>query len=408
MPRVQTKEYPNALFVDFFALLHEYGVPASVKEFLEFTEGLERGVVQDLDDLFIFARLSFVRRVEHMDAFERAFAFYFFGLDIPPVEYGDMQLFQTKAFQRWLERMIKEGKLPKKAIWHYDLDELMDKFWETVREQMEAHEGGSKWVGQGGNSPFGHSGNSERGVRVHGSSGGKTALKVIGDRRYTQYSEQQTLRAENLRQALETMKHMKYEGPRDRLNIADTIRRTARNGGEIDLVFERDLRDKITVMLLIDNGGYSMLPHVELVQLLFSKLHERFENLSTFYFHNAIYEKVYTDFRRLRTVDTERLLTKRQDTRVVLVGDATMAPEELEGYGGSISNYTGRQQLPATYWFKRIADRFPHSVWLNPIPSAHWDTVYGQYTLNRIREFFTMEDMTLGGIKRMVEHLSEK
>ena len=405
---LDVKDYPNALFTDFMMLLREYGVPVSPRDLLELNDGLERGVVESLDDLFIFSRLVFVRRVEHMDAFERAFCFYFYGIDIPAVAEGDIALLRTKQFREWLEQQIAEGKIPKKAIYHYDLEELMDKFWETVKEQMEAHHGGSKWVGTKGNSPFGHSGQSERGVRVNGESGNRSALKVIGDRRYIEYSDKNQLRAENLRQALETMKHMKNEGPRDLLNIRETVRKTAQDGGEIDLVFERDLRDKISVVLLIDNGGSSMMPFVEIVQLLFEKLHERFEDLETYYFHNTIYENVYRDFRRLRAYPVEQLLMRRPDVRIVILGDATMAPEELEMYGGSLSHYGGRQQKPSTYWLGKIAERFPHACWLNPIPADSWGQSYGSHTLHRIRDIFRMEDMTLGGIKRMVEFLSEK
>ncbi|MFP4501168.1 MAG: hypothetical protein ACLFTT_09225 [Candidatus Hydrogenedentota bacterium] len=406
--KTEDKPYSNALFVDFVALLREYGVPASVKDLLELNTGLEKGLVESLDDLFVFMRLCFVRRSEHMDAYERAFACYFFGIDIPAVAEGDPELFNTKQFRKWLEQQMREGKLPGRALWQYDPEELMKRFWDTVREQMEAHHGGSRWIGTGGNSPFGHSGNSERGVRVHGQSGNRTALKVIGDRRYVKYSDKNRLRAENLRQALESMKHMKAEGPRDRLNIDETIRRTSKNGGEIDLIFERDIRDKISVVLLIDNGGYSMRPFVNLTRMLFTKLHERFEDLETYYFHNSIYEKVYHDYRRLRGHKTEELLTRRPDTRIVIVGDATMAPEELESPGGSIASWNYGDEQPSIYWLTRIADRFRHSVWLNPIPAGDWETTYGAYTLNRIRTIFRMEDTTLGGIKNMVEFLSEK
>ncbi len=401
-------DYNNALFVNFVYLLRDYGVPVSPKDLLELNDGLEKGIVQNLDDLFVFSRLVFVRKVDHMDAFERAFCFYFYGIDVPAVAEGDYELFNTKQFREWLQQQIADGKIPKKAIWNYDPDELMDKFWETMKEQMEAHHGGSKWIGTKGNSPFGHSGNSERGVRVDGASKNRSALKVIGDRRYVTYSDKQQLRAENLRQALETMKHMKNEGPRDLLNLDETIRRTARNGGDIELCFERDLRDKISVVLLIDNGGYSMTPHVEITRLLFSKLHERFEDLKIYYFHNTIYENVWTDFRRLRAHPTEQLLQRRNDTRVVILGDASMAPEELVTHGGAISNYGGRAQKPSLYWLNRFADRFPHTCWLNPLSKDTWDNTYGAYTVNQIRDIFHMEDMTLGGIKGMVEFLSEK
>ncbi len=398
----------NALFVDFVVLLRDYGVPASPRDLLELNDGFEKGVVEDLDSLFVFARLVFVKRVEHMDAFERAFALYFYGVDIPPVDEGDYALFQTKQFKKWLEEQIASGKIPKKAYWDYDAEELMKRFWDTVREQLEAHHGGSRWIGTHGNSPFGHSGNAERGMRVHGTSQNRSAIKVIGDRRYVAYAETNQLRDENLRQALESLKHMKNEGPRDILNLDETIRLTAKNGGEIDLVFERDLRDKISLILLIDNGGYSMTPFVDLTRLLCAKLHERFEDLTTYYFHNTIYDAVWVDFRRLRKYTIEQLLLRKTDTRLVILGDATMAPEELEAQGGGIMSWKDLGQPSSAQWLGRLSERFPHTCWLNPIPRREWESTYGAYTLNRVRSYFHMEDMTLGGIKGMVEFLSEK
>ncbi len=403
-----TTEHSNALFVDFVSLLRDYGVPVGVRELLELNQGFERGVVKHLDDLFIFARLVFVKRVEHMDAFERAFAWYFYGIDVPPVAEGDVELFNTDQFRRWLEKEMREGRLPHRALWDYDPETLMKRFWDTLRKQMEEHHGGSRWIGTGGNSPFGHSGNAERGTRVLGASRNRSALKVIGDRRYIAYSDRNQLREENLRQALETMKHMKNEGPYNRLNLEDTIRNTARNGGEIELVFERDLRDKISVVLLIDNGGYSMTPFIEITRLLFAKMHERFEDLQTFFFHNTLYERIYTDFMRTRALPTEQLLLRKPEVRLVVVGDAAMAPEELEARGGAIDNYYDFNRPPSAHWLRRLSERFPHNCWLNPIAREQWARVHGAYTINRIRSFFHMEDMTLGGIKGMVERLSEK
>ena len=398
----------NALFVDFVRLLREYGVPVGLRELLELNRGFEQGIVAGLDDLFIFMRLVFVKRVEHADGFERAFALYFYDIDIPAVAEGDYALFNTDQFQRWLEKEVREGRLPRRALWEFTPEELMKRFWDTLRQQMEEHHGGSRWVGTGGNSPFGHSGNAERGTRAMGASRNRSALKVIGDRRYIAYSDKNQLREENLRQALETMKHLKNEGPYSRLNLEQTIRTTARNGGEIDLVFERDLRDKISVVLLIDNGGYSMTPFVEITRLLFAKMHERFEDMTTLFFHNTVYERVWWDFRRTRAFPTEQLLLRKPDTRLVIVGDATMAPEELEARGGAIDNYHDFNRPPSIVWLKRLADRFPHTCWLNPLPREQWSHAHGAYTLRRVRTLFHMEDMTLGGIKGMVEHLSEK
>ncbi|MCC6155717.1 MAG: hypothetical protein IT367_18255 [Candidatus Hydrogenedentes bacterium] len=398
--------YSTALFADFFFLVRDYGVPVSPKDLIDLNEGFDRGLVRTLDDLFVLSKLTFVRRKEHLDAFERAFSYYFFGIEIPHVAEGDLDLLRTKPFKDWLAQQIADGKLPERAIYTMSAQELMDKFWETLREQLEAHQGGSKWVGRFGNSPFGSDGNAQRGVRVEGAKRNRSALTVIADRRYLSYADKTAVRAENIREALESMKHMKNEGPRDILNLDETIRRTAQNGGEIDLVFERELRDRISVVLLVDNGGYSMDPFIQLTRLLFKKMHERFEDMTTYYFHNTIYQNVYTDFRRTKKLSTEQLLQRNPDTRIVFFGDATMAPEELEMPHGSIYHYA-REAKPSTYWLRRVAERYKHSVWLNPIPKTSWPNAYGGYTLNRIRQIFHMEDMTLGGIKGMVERLSE-
>jgi uncharacterized protein with von Willebrand factor type A (vWA) domain len=397
----------NALFVDFAYLLLEYGVPASPKDILEMNRGFEKGFVQTLDDLFVFLRLTYVRRVEHMDAFERAFALYFYDIDIPPVEEGDLSLLRTKQFRDWLNKAIEEGELPARAKWDMKPEELMKKFWERLKEQTEEHHGGSKWIGTKGNSPFGHSGNAEGGVRVGGGAGNGSALKVIGDRRYVSYSHDNTLRSDNLRQALESMKHLKKAGAENDLDLPDTIRNTSRNGGEIELVFKRELRDKIKVVLMIDNGGYSMTPYIDITRLLFSKLHDRFDEITTYYFHNTIYDKVYVDQRRIRSYSVDKLLQKREDTRFVILGDATMAPEELASAYGSISGFELDDARPSIYWLNLIAKRFEHTVWLNPISRQRWTGNYGAWTLKQIKQIFHMEDMTLGGIKGMVGHLSD-
>ena len=404
----EDKRTYNALFVDFLYLLREYDVPVSLKDLLELNAGLEKGLVNTLDDLFVFMRLTFVRRVEHMDAFERAFALYFYDIDIPPVAKGDLSLLRTKAFRDWLNRAIEEGELPPRAKWDMTPEELMRKFWERLEEQTKEHHGGNKWIGTKGNSPFGHSGSAENGVRVGGGAGNGTALKVIGDRRYISYSDKTVLRSDNLRQALESMKHLKHVGADSDLNLDETIRKTCKNGGEIELVFERELRDKINIVLLIDNGGYSMTPYVDITRLLFSKLKDRFEEIDTYYFHNCIYDKIWIDQRRIRGYDTEKILQRRPDTRIVILGDATMAPEELMSPFGSITGFDLNDSRPSIHWLNRIATRFKYTCWLNPISKERWGGNYGAFTLKRIRGVFHMEDLTLGGIKGMVEFLSDK
>jgi uncharacterized protein with von Willebrand factor type A (vWA) domain len=389
----------------FFYRLREYGVPVSTTDALDFYKGLEKGLAPDLESLFLFARLSFVRRVEHMDAYERAFLFHFYGIDVPRTAEGDPELLNTPQFKAWLQEAIRQGELPPQAVWSMSVDELMRRFWETLRKQMEAHRGGSRWIGTGGNSPFGHSGNAKGGVRVGGPGGGRSAVKVIGERRYVEYSDSSTLSGANLSQALASLKKLAPSGPRDQLDLDETIYQSARNGGEIELVFRRDLLDRIEVVLLIDNGGSSMLPHVGLTQLLFAKLRDRFKRCDTYFFHNTVYGAVYKDFRRRDPLPTDVLLQRNPETRLIFLGDASMAPDELLWPRGSIS-WGDEDTEASVVWLRRLRDRFRGSVWLNPIPKEDWRTTYGSTTIKRIGEVFPMEDLTLSGIKKAVEKLN--
>lgn len=391
-------------FDGFIQRLREVGVPVSMTDALDFYRGFEKGLAPDLDSLFVFGRLCFVRRVEHMDAYERTFALHFYGVDLPRVGEGDPEVFNTEQFREWLREAIRKGELPPQAMWSFPPEELMRRFWETVKKQMEAHHGGSRWIGTGGNSPFGHSGNAKGGVRVFGPPGNRSALKVIGERRYVDYADATTLRGENVAQALTSLKSLVPAGPRDQLDLPETIRRSAKNGGEIELAFRRDLLDKIEVVLLIDNGGTSMLPFVELTRLLFSKVKNRFKRSDTYFFHNTVYGTVWKDPQRFVPFSTRELLKRSPDTRLLFVGDAAMAPEELLFPHGAISLWSEDPE-PSLLWLQRLRDRFRHTVWLNPIPKDDWPEAYGRTTIKRIGEVIHMEDLTLGGIKRAVAWL---
>jgi len=394
------------MYLDGFILrLREYGVPVSLTDAIDFYRGMERGLAPDLDSLFLFGRLSFVRRVEHMDPYERAFAFHFYGIDLPRVGEGDPELLNTPQFREWLAQAVRRGELPPHALWSMTPEELMKRFWETMKKQMEEHHGGSRWIGTGGNSPFGHSGNASGGVRVLGEGGKRSALKVIGERRYIDYSDDTSLRGANLAQALAALKKLTPSGPRDELDLDATIYQSARNGGEIDLVFRRALLDKIEVVLLIDNGGTSMLPHVQLTRLLFAKLRDRIKRLHTYFFHNTVYASIYKDAQRRQSIPTGKLLERSPETRLLFLGDASMAPEELLYAGGAIS-YWEPDEEPSLRWLERLRDRFRHAVWLNPVPKEIWAEAYGRTTIRRIGEVFRMEDLSLGGIRRAVEWLN--
>lgn len=392
------------LFVDFFELLRDYGVPISLQYTMEFYKGLEKGLVRNLDQLFLFMRLTTVKRPEHLDAYERAFAIYFFDIDIPAVAEGDPALLDTYQFKEWLRQAIERKEITG-PLWQLNAQDLIKKFWETLREQMKRHDGGTRWIGTGGASPFGHSGMPQAGVRVYGPGGGRSAIKAIGERHYIDYADSNSLKGANLRQALGALKQLKPSGAYTELDIDATIAQTARNGGEIELMFCRDLRDKITVTLLIDNGGMSMLPHVDLTRLLFEKLRDRFKELKTLYFHNTIYDWVYQDARHTQRLPIEKLLQQSPETRLIIIGDASMAPEELMGSRGSLY-FEDENLTPSIDRLHQLRERFKHSVWLNPLARESWDGDYGAWTLHQIRTVFQMEDLSLKGIKQAVDWLN--
>jgi len=394
------------LFLDFFYTLRGYGVPVTVENILEFEKAIEKGLISDIDELYTVSRLICVKKIEDIDNFDRAFSSYFLGLDLPKIEdISDLyRLLENKPFKEWLDEQIKEGNLRLEDVrWNIPPEELFKRFIETVMRQTEAHHGGNKWVGTEGTSPFGHSGKSYRGIRVYGESGQMSAIKTIGERRYIDYSIDAGLKSENIRQALGFLKNMVPKGPMDEIDLDETIYQMAKNGGEIEFIFKSELRDDINVVLLIDNGGYSMTPYARLVSLVFSKMKDRFRNLSTYYFRNCVYGNLFLNPQRTKIYSTEKFLSKRPDTRVIIIGDAAMAPEELFSPQGSIE-YGVDDSKPGYYWLERINKRFRYCVWLNPIRKGRWDR-YGSQTFQEIRKIFHMEDLTLGGIKSMVEYL---
>ncbi len=220
--------------VGFFYTLKDYGVPVSMKYVLDFHEALTRGLGGDLDQTYTLLRLICIKRLEHIDPFERAFAKYFLDLDIPPPgEHVDIRgLLESKPFKQWLENYAKERGMKLNGVLHQESpEELLKKFLDTIAEQTGAHQGGGKWIGTGGFSPWGHSGYAERGFRIGGASKNRSAIKVLGDRRYANYSVKSELREENIRQVLGSLKRLTPAGPRTELDLDETIRLTAKNAG---------------------------------------------------------------------------------------------------------------------------------------------------------------------------------
>jgi hypothetical protein len=284
-------------------------------------------------------------------------------------------------------------------------EELIQYFLDRLKEQTEAHHGGSKWIGTGGTSPVGHSGYHPGGMRVGGVSRNKSAVKVAMDRRYRDYSQEGLLTQSQIGEALKRLRNMVPFGPKDRVNIDQTIYQTMKNAGEIEIVFDRSLKDRLKVILAIDNGGWSMDPYIGLVQTLFNYARAQFKDLKTFFFHNTIYDYLWEDPPRSSKPFPVNGLTRLDpETRFIIVGDASMAPYELMATDGSI-HIEERSGKPSYERLHFIAKTFPHSLWLNPVMAEEWPYTR---TISHIREIFPMFELTLDGLEKAVASMMRK
>jgi uncharacterized protein with von Willebrand factor type A (vWA) domain len=242
-------------------------------------------------------------------------------------------------------------------------------------------------------------------MRVYGRGLHGTAQKVIDKRSYVNYSDKSLLARENVSQILASLKNLKRAGPETELDIDQTIARTAKNGGEIELVFAREFRDRLKLTVLLDNGGYSMMPYLELVKSVFGKIRDHFKDLEYYYFHNCLYGAVYQDLPRTRAIPWETFVSRGNDNHLIIIGDANMAPFELMASNGSLYIQSGDLR-PGQEWLKELRAAFPASVWLNPIPKERWSRE--SVTIGRIAGIFPMEDLTLAGIKNAVQILDRR
>ncbi len=281
-------------------------------------------------------------------------------------------------------------------------EELIEYFKERLKDQEGRHDGGNRWIGTGGTSPVGHSGHHPGGMRVGGMSRNKSAVKVAMERRYKDYSLQGPLTRSMMGEALKRLRHLRPAGPKDQVNVDETIYQTMKNAGEIEIVFDQSLKDRLKVMLAIDNGGWSMDPYIPVVQTLFDYARAQFKELKTYFFHNTVYETLWADPARYRKpVPIDGLVRRDPDTRLIFVGDASMAPYELMAQDGSI-HIAVRSGRPSIECLKFIAHTFKHSVWLNPTPRYQWPYTR---TIGVIAQIFPMFELSIDGLEKAIAHL---
>lgn len=396
------------MFIDFFYTLKKVGIPVSPTCFLRLQKALSIGIIQSLDDFYTAARAILIKSERYFDIYDQVFAHHFEGAELEdPDEYilNDMA---RALLEEWLKNPreladalgVDESELSKMSP-----EELIQYFYDRLKEQTEAHHGGGKWIGTGGTSPVGHSGYHPGGMRVGGVSRNKSAVKVAMDRRYRDYSQDGPLTQSQIGEALKRLRNLVPVGPRDNVNVDETIYRTMKNAGEIEIVFDRSLKDRLKVILAIDNGGWSMEPYVGMVQTLFYYARAQFKDIKTVFFHNTIYDNLWEDPQRMRKpLPVDELVRLDPETRFIIVGDASMAPYELMATDGSI-HLEERSGQPSYRRLQFIAETFPRSVWLNPKMEYEWSYTR---TITAIREIFPMFELTLDGLEKAVTHMMSK
>ena len=395
------------MLIDFFYTLRAAKLPVSVKEFLSLLEALQAGVVGpqsddawSLDDFYYLARTALVKDEKHFDKFDRAFAAYFKGVEL-------VADFTKEIPADWLRKMLERELTPeqKAAIEKMGWDELMETLKKRLEEQKGRHEGGNKWIGTGGTSPFGHGGYNPQGVRIGGASKNRSAVKVWEQRAYRDYDDTQELGTRNIKVALRRLRKFAREGNALELDLPDTIRSTAANAGWLDIKMVPERHNNVKVLLLMDVGG-TMDDHIQRVEELFSAVKSEFKHLEFYYFHNCVYDFMWKNNRRrfaekFPTWDIIRKYNK--DYKLIFVGDATMSPYEILQPGGSVE-YMNEE--PGAEWLQRLTHAFPRFAWINPEPPGVWQyrqsiSIIQQLTGNR------MYPLTLKGLEDAMRLLSK-
>jgi uncharacterized protein with von Willebrand factor type A (vWA) domain len=392
------------MLVDFFMQLRQAKVPVTIREYLSLMEAMDKQVAWGrVEDFYYLARLCLVKDESHFDKFDRVFAHYFKG-----VTEIDEEL-KTHIPEEWLRRLselvlTEEEKNQIEALGGFE--KLMETLKKRLAEQKERHQGGSKWIGTGGRSPFGAYGYNPEGVRI-GQDGSRhrRAVKVWDRREFKNLDGSVELGTRNIKVALRRLRHFAREGAPDVLDLPGTIRSTARNAGYLDLKMVPQLHNKIKVLLFLDVGG-SMDDHIKICEELFSAARSEFKYLEHFYFHNFVYESLWRDNQRFRAERNDLwdvIHTYGPDYKLIFVGDASMSPYEITEMGGSVEHYN---KEAGYVWGQRLLDAYKHAVWFNPVPQELWP--YTQ-SIGMVRQIMggRMFPLTLEGLDEGIRLLSK-
>lgn len=394
------------MFIPFFEALRKNGVPVSLREFLAFLEGMKAGLATyDVDAFYYLARVSMVKDERNIDKFDRAFAAAFEGLENIQLE----QVLEAVDIPAdWLEKLAEkhlseEEKAEIEAMGGFE--KLMETLKERLKEQEKRHQGGNKWVGTAGTSPFGAYGYNPEGVRIgQKESRHQRATKVWDKREFKNMDDTVELGTRNIKVALKRLRKWARDGAAEELDLNGTIRATAENG-YLDVKTRPERRNSVKVLLFLDVGG-SMDPHIKVVEELFSAARTEFKHLEHFYFHNCLYEGVWRDNRRRwdAQLDTQEILrTYGPDYKCIFVGDASMSPYEIAYPGGANEHWNAES---GQVWLERACEQWKSHLWINPIPEQYWNYTHSIQMVQEIFGADRMVPMTLSGLEKGMKGLT--
>ena len=390
------------MFQRFFTELRAARLPVSLKEYLTLVEALDRRAIEStVVDFYYLSRAALVKDEKDLDKFDRVFGHVFKGLD------SSALTLDADIPEEWLKALTEkflseEEKAQIEALGGWD--KLMETLKQRLDEQKGRHEGGAKWIGTGGTSPFGNSGYNPEGVRIGGPGGQRRAVKVWEKREYKNLDDSVELGVRNIKLALRRLRKFARAGAADELDLDGTVRKSAREG-YLDVVMRPERRNAVKVLLFLDIGG-SMDAHIRLCEELFSAARSEFKHMEFFYFHNCLYESVWKDNRRRhdeKTATWDVLHRFPHDYRIVFVGDATMSPYEITYPGGSVEHWN---EEPGAAWLQRVTDVYERLVWLNPTPRAHWDHTPSIGLVREIIGAQRMFPLTIQGLDGAMRELS--
>ena len=391
------------MLINFFHGLKEAGIPVTTRELLDLMEGLKRHVAfSDMDDFYYFSRTCMVKDEKYFDRFDRAFGTHFKELE------GLDDIIEALIPDDWLrsEFMKNLSDEEKEKIESLGgLEKLIEEFKNRLEEQKERHQGGNKWVGTGGTSPFGQEGYHPEGIRVGPNGGNKKAVKVWDKRDFKNLDDSVQLGTRNIKVAMRRLRKFARTGAADELDLDDTISSTARNAGMLDIKMVPERHNAVKVLLFFDVGG-SMDPHVKVCEELFSAARTEFKHMKNFYFHNFVYESVWGNNIRRHNERTQMLdiLHKySRDYKVIFVGDASMSPYEIVQSGGSVEHWN---EESGEVWMRRLQDVYDKIIWINPTPEEDWQFTQSVAITHQLLEG-KMYPLTLKGLEEGMAYLSK-